>query len=852
MAPQGTGASMKLLFLGGADEVGASCTLVEAAGRRVLVDAGIRMQPRDGDQLPHLARLEEAGTLDAVLVTHAHTDHIAALPLVHLARPAVPVFASAPTLSLMRILLGDALRIMDSRWEQEGEIPLYPPQAVAGLLARVRTLGIGQAVPLCDGEWTATFSPAGHILGACSLLLDTPEGRLFFTGDYSLDAQRTVDPMQVPRLHPHVVVTESTYGNRLHAHRRSEERRLVQTVASMVAAGGKVLIPAFALGRAQEAILILLDAQRRGEIPKFPIFVDGMVKSICAAYCAHPEALSRVLRRQVERAGNPFFPEGECAVPVRAPDRQKVLDSPPCAIIASSGMLTGGPSAFYALALAGGADNGILITGYQDEESPGRRLLDLAEGRTRRLVLAGQEVAVGCRVERYSLSAHADSGQMAGVVSRLAPRDVVLVHGDSGARSGLAAALPASTTVHLPGNGEALELGPFEQKRSASRAKASPGVGAGRPFDLALLAEHLRAFERPNRLHTVKELAELWFGGEVGEPEVETLRGQLEASPEGEIRPDPRRPFLYRLASSPEPSALPSPARRKPSGRLEQNQALKVVEELFADCPELYRKGAHVEEGRLTLYFHFPDTVRERFADRLDEVARLTGWSIQVWPQPHQGALVQAALEALPAGLEPRKTPSYFAEDKRIRVVLQAPETLDPEALEQAIATFLQKTGHRLEVEWESQGLAAVGRPLPGVAAGPMEQNQAFARLREALGQAGLAWFRTSLKQDGFDPYIEIALVSPRLAERLVELLADLERELGWPLRVNPEPNHDWIKKRVRELVPAAWGLRKEPGFLKEEALVRLKLANAPGQAEWVQLVQVVEEETGCCLEWTH
>ena len=844
---------MKLHFLGGADEVGASCTLVEAGGRRVLVDAGIRMQARDGDQLPHLSRIGEVGPPDAVLVTHAHTDHIGALPLVHLAHPAAPLVTTAPTLSLMRILLGDALRIMEGRWEREGELPLYPPEAVAGMLARGRTVAPGETVPLCGGEWTATFTPSGHILGSCSVLLDTPEGRLLFTGDYSLDPQRTVEPMLVPRVHPHLVVTESTYGNRMHAHRRSEERRLAATVASVVAGGGKVLIPAFAVGRAQEAILILLDAQRRGEIPPFPVYVDGMVKNVCAAYAAHPEFLSRSLRREVERAGNPFFPAGEAAVPVLPPKRQEILDGPPCAIISSSGMLTGGASVLYAAALAGEPRNAILITGYQDEESPGRRLLDLAEGRTRRLHLAGREVQVACRVERYSLSAHADGGQMAGLVAKLAPRDVALVHGDPEARQALAGALPESMQVHLPANGSVLELPSYRKGAVRPGAASRPGLAPGRPFSPAELAAHLRATEPPGRLHTARELAELWSGSAVPEEEVEAVRALLAPDGAGGLRPDRRRPFLYRLEEAPRSSPPPPrPAQPRPiDGRWEQNATLKLVDELLADTPELYRKGAHLEEGHLVLYFHFPAVAEARLGSRLEELARRTGWTVAVWPQAHQGALLEAARAALPPGWEALKTPSVFAEERRVRVKVRPPEGPDPETVAAEAATaFRERTGHALELEWErpASGPSPVPSPTP-VAGGRLEQNQALSRVREELAAAGQEWFRAGLKTNGAGPYLEISLLSPALAERLRDLLARLEAETGWALRVNPEPNHDRIKKRVRELVPPAWGLKKEPGFYKDENLVRLRLAEVPSPTEWAALARQVEAETGCRLE---
>ena len=166
---------MRLHFLGGANEVGASCLLLEVAGQRLLVDAGIRMQKRDGSQLPDLSRLQEGGPLDAVLLTHAHTDHIGALPMVHLGYPRVPIFTTEPTKALSRVLLQDSLRLMESRWEQEEEIPLYPPHAVEGMLARMSLVSPGQPVQVAESI-VATYVPSGHILGACSITLDTPEG----------------------------------------------------------------------------------------------------------------------------------------------------------------------------------------------------------------------------------------------------------------------------------------------------------------------------------------------------------------------------------------------------------------------------------------------------------------------------------------------------------------------------------------------------------------------------------------------------------------------------------------------------------------------------------------------------
>ena len=149
---------MRITFLGGADEVGASAVLVEAGGRRVLVDAGIRMSGLAGDKLPDLSAIDRAGGLDACLVTHAHTDHTGALALVVERHPACPVYATAPTAALTRVLQHDAQRIMKDRLDREDELPLFDLVAVEKLLAAFRPVRPRERVPLAPGL-VATFSP---------------------------------------------------------------------------------------------------------------------------------------------------------------------------------------------------------------------------------------------------------------------------------------------------------------------------------------------------------------------------------------------------------------------------------------------------------------------------------------------------------------------------------------------------------------------------------------------------------------------------------------------------------------------------------------------------------------------
>ncbi len=510
---------MQVIFVGGASGVGASCLAIQLANQWIIVDAGVRVD-RKSDPLPDLALLE-GKDVRAIFVTHAHADHIGALPLVHQAFPNAPIFASRATGLLMEVMLADALKVMTRRAVEEMELPLFPQEMVASMLSRVRPLPVGEPVTLSELPGiTIHGSRAGHIAGAVSLGFESSDGSLVVSGDMSITAQRTVlGAVPPPLKRCDLLVLESTYGARLHPNRQGEEQRLAQAVADGLARGGHTLIPCFGLGRGQELVLLLQAAQEKGQIPQFPIYVDGLVRRVCSTYLLLPEALSPVLQRQIRKGYAPFT--GPNVTFVRDErDRERILTGPPACIVSSSGMLTGGPSVWYAERLVSNPDASILITGYQDEEAPGKRLLDLAEQKKNTLELNGKSLQVQCQVAKYSLSAHADGGELAAYAASVHPKQVALVHGDEEARAALRTRL-IDTDVVLPANGSTVSRQSGKAKRAAVVSKGAVslstlpmGIGKGRTFEWKYVEELWRAVTQvPTlRIVTARELALVWYG----------------------------------------------------------------------------------------------------------------------------------------------------------------------------------------------------------------------------------------------------------------------------------------------------------------------------------------------------
>ena len=327
---------------------------------------------------------------------------------------------------------------------------------------------------------------------------------LLITGDVSVANQRTLPNLEVPTwCEPDAMVMESTYGNRRHANRAEQEFALAQDVAETIAAGGKVLIPVFAVGRSQEVLLVLKRAMQRKQVPEFPVYVDGMVRKVNQVYSDFSDELTSSLRRKVERGEDLFYSERIQEVSSRE-ESESILSGEPCCIVASSGMLVGGMSCHYAEHLVQDANNLIALTGYQAEGTPGRAL----EREQVWKLDDGTSVNVACEVESYSLSAHADCKELIRLVQQVRPRKLFLVHGDDAARKALAESVRGAVPnvdVTLPENG------------CASTARKQPGLSRGRHLANDRILAELSALIHQvgySRAFTARELAEMWFGTE--------------------------------------------------------------------------------------------------------------------------------------------------------------------------------------------------------------------------------------------------------------------------------------------------------------------------------------------------
>lgn len=516
--------SFAFIGLGGTDEVGASSYLYLFKEGNLLIDAGLRPGQVGEAALPKLEILTDYPP-SAMVLTHAHLDHVAGLPVVIRRFPKLSIYCTEATARIAALVLADTLKV-----STEQGYPMFSPTEMKRTLERLRPIPYFERIT--DHGFAFTLYPSGHLLGAASVLIESGGKTVFHTGDVSNVETPVVTAAWLPAQVTPVdaVVSESTYGDTLLPSRKEQVRTFVQAIGETLKGGGRVLIPSFALGRAQEITQILTTSMASGLLPKAPLYLDGLTRQMTEAYEEMLPLLPPALQNRRKASGQPvFLNEAVKLVRDRREREQVIASDRPGIVVASSGMLHAGASPLYARAWLPQSDNALFVVGYQDAESPGRRLLELQQGGEVMLPngRGGLEaVSAYSRVERFYLSAHADRGGMLGMIARYSPGKVLLTHGEVAPRNNMAGYLNSKYDVSLPVAGEIVELQDSGRRRGAF-------INAGKKKLEAVKERHAKAKVEvtydPEHHVLVVDLPETIDGSLFGEGEytLEVLRGKL-------------------------------------------------------------------------------------------------------------------------------------------------------------------------------------------------------------------------------------------------------------------------------------------------------------------------------------
>jgi len=426
---------IRITALGGFQEVGRSAILVQTRESAVLLDCGIN--PGATNPLDAFPRLDapqfDLDALDAVVISHAHLDHCAVLPFLFKYGFDGPVYCSAPTSSLMTLLQLDYLDVLS----KQGLMAPYDQKDVRDVVLHTIPIRFGVVTDIAP-DIRLTLHNSGHILGSSLIHLHIGEGlhNVVYTSDYKYAKTMLLEPAATEFPRVETIITESTYGapQDIMPSRLEAEERLASIVNQTFEKGGKVLIPVPAVGRAQEIMLILDGYMRQGLIKEAPVFIEGMISEATAIHTAYPEYLAREVRNSILHDGvNPF--QSDYFTIVEHPSaRQEIMEGESCVVIATSGMLEGGPIIEYFKHLAPDERNTIIFVSYQIEGTLGRRVQKgLAETSIMNSEGKLEILKVKLRVESIEgFSGHSDRRQIVNYIRRITPKPerIIVCHGE--------------------------------------------------------------------------------------------------------------------------------------------------------------------------------------------------------------------------------------------------------------------------------------------------------------------------------------------------------------------------------------------------------------------------------------
>ncbi len=416
----------RISFLGAAQQVGRSAFLLQTPESNILIDCGINPAATDSSTYPRINVPEfDLAELDAVVISHAHLDHCGFLPYIFKYGYNGPIYCTAPTRDIMAISQLDYSNIAAGQGNK-----IYSSKEVKQAVKNTIAMEYGVVTDITP-DIRLTLYNAGHILGSAMCHFNIGDGfhNLLYSGDYKVVNTKLFDGAHYIYPRVETFITEATYGDpeRISPDRDVSEKEFKSHALEVIKRKGKLLVPVLGVGRAQEIMVLISELFKEKKIKDVPVYVDGMVWDITAVHTAYPEFLGNELKEQINSGKNPFLSDIFKRVG-SGKERQLVIDGGSAIIIATSGMLVGGPSVQYLKKLHDDPKNSIAFVVYQFYNSPGDRM----QKGERQIVFDGEQLNVKMEVSTFSLSGHADFKELMDYMQKLKPRPrkVFTVHGE--------------------------------------------------------------------------------------------------------------------------------------------------------------------------------------------------------------------------------------------------------------------------------------------------------------------------------------------------------------------------------------------------------------------------------------
>ena len=457
---------VSLLTLGGFGQVGRSCMLLTTPDSKVLIDCGVNPGARTPSEA--YPRLDWANIsldeLDAIVIGHAHLDHTGFLPVLTKYGYRGPIYCTEPTLPMMNLIQLDAIKVAGA----QGRTPMYAERDVHQIMKQTIGLSYGTVTDISP-DIKLVLANAGHILGSasCHFHIGNGDHNFVYSGDIKYGKSMLLESADTRFPRVETLLVESTYGAKedIQPTREEVEGAFIKSVNEILKGGGKVLIPIPAVGRAQELMMVIDKYMKSGQLIESPVFMEGMIQEATAIHEAHPEYLERSLKQKIlETDDNPFDSEYFTNIEHADGRDEPLREDTPCIVIATSGMLEGGPVLEYFRNFAPNPQNKILFVSYQVNGTLGRRVMDGA----RQVTIMGRDgkvevVTINCGTEKLEgFSGHSDYNQLMSYVQRLRPklRRVLVNHGERRKSQNLSSSINRMyrVTTHYPQVQEAIKL----------------------------------------------------------------------------------------------------------------------------------------------------------------------------------------------------------------------------------------------------------------------------------------------------------------------------------------------------------------------------------------------------------